>query len=372
MDRVGENITVGGIQNYLVRLAQALENSEKKVYIYQTADLNFNTKYKGVKIKGVKTDSNKSTRKQIKVLYKVLSPKLHQNDIVIFGTDKIAFKNGHKKTLAIQHGISFDYIDKDSLWNLRFFRSNLFSTLYKVLQCGRAIWEFKRCENVVCVDYNFLNWIRTVIPRKHSQNVFVVPNFASTSIKENIVHRNDKIIKVLFARRFEYKRGVPILIPLIKKVLSNYNNVKFTISGEGKMEQILRQELNDFPEVEFTKFRIGESEEINLNHHITLIPTYGSEGTSFSLLEGMAAGAIPIASNVGGMTNILINGFNGYLVNPNVESFYEAITQVIERSDLRKSISVKAKETIDFGFSKTRWESNWINVIQSIENLSKN
>lgn len=110
---------------------------------------------------------------------------------------------------------------------------------------------------------------------------------------------------------------------------------------------------------------MGEGDEFNLNHHITLIPTYGSEGTSFSLLEGMACGAIPVASNVGGMTNIVVDGFNGFLVEPTSNEYFKVIENIIlmEKNQLR-ILSENARATLEKGFSKEIWETEWLNYIE--------
>ncbi|WP_420491566.1 glycosyltransferase [Neobacillus drentensis] len=51
----------------------------------------------------------------------------------------------------------------------------------------------------------------------------------------------------------------------------------------------------------------------------------GSEGTSLSLLEAMAAKCAEIATNVGGMTNIILDNYNGLIINPDESELYLAL-----------------------------------------------
>ncbi|MFS4429277.1 glycosyltransferase family 4 protein [Chryseobacterium sp. S90] len=369
MDRLGKQITVGGIQNYLIGLGTALKNAGYEVVIYQGADENFVSKYKGINIIGKKNNPKESLKKQTKDVFSQVKDNISVNDIIVFGTDKIAFKlKGYSKTISIQHGISFDYISYNAFPT--FFKKNIVGIFYKLLQCYKNAKDFLICKNVVCVDYNFTNWIRTILPRNYSENTVVIPNYATTSQEISINQISGDKIKILFARRFEMMRGVHILIDIVKSITAKYDNVEFTICGEGPLKNELIKEIGSFSNVTITKYGIGESERFNLQHHITLVPTYGSEGTSFSLLEGMAAGAVPIVSNVGGMTNIILDDYNGYIMNPDSKDFIEKISFLIENPDILKRISEKAKETVEYSFNEQKWEISWINFINKVHNAN--
>ncbi|WP_343643724.1 glycosyltransferase family 4 protein [Chryseobacterium sp.] len=369
MDRLGKQITVGGIQNYLIGLGTALKNAGYEVVIYQGADENFVSEYKGITIIGKKNNLKESLKKQTKDVFNQVNDKISVDDIIVFGTDKIAFKlKGYSKTISIQHGISFDYISYNAFPG--FFKKNIVGIFYKLLQCYKNAKDFLICKNVVCVDYNFTNWIRTILPRNYSENTVVIPNYATTSKEISINQISGDKIKILFARRFEMMRGVHILIDIVKNITAKYDNVEFTICGEGPLKNELIKEIGSFANVNITKYGIGESEQFNLQHHITLVPTYGSEGTSFSLLEGMAAGAVPIVSNVGGMTNIILDDYNGYIMNPDSKAFIEKISFLIENPDTLKRISEKAKETVEYSFNEQKWRINWINFINKVHNAN--
>lgn len=369
MDRKGEHITVGGIQNYLISLATALKENGDDVKIYQGADKNFISNYNGIEIIGKVNKLKKSLKFQIKEVFKQVEDGIAADDIIIFGTDKVAFKlKKYSKTISIQHGISFDYIAYDAFPG--FFKKNIIGIFYKWLQCYKNAKDFLICRNVVCVDYNFTNWIRTILPRNYSENTIVIPNYAVSSEKTNINQISHDKIRVLFARRFEMMRGVYILIDIVKAISSKYDNIEFTICGDGHLKNKLEQELGKYTNVNITKYGIGEGEKFNLEHHITLVPTYGSEGTSFSLLEGMAAGAVPLVSNVGGMTNIILDGYNGYIMNPDSKSFIDKICFLIENPDKLKQISSTAKHTVESSFNERKWKQEWISFINKVYNAN--
>ena len=49
---------------------------------------------------------------------------------------------------------------------------------------------------------------------------------------------------------------------------------------------------------------------------IVLIPTKAAEGTSLSCLEAMASGRAVIAGCVGGLSDLIVDGYNGLLLRP--------------------------------------------------------
>jgi glycosyltransferase involved in cell wall biosynthesis len=368
-DREGKAVLIGGIQNYLIGLSKALQLKCYDVIIYQPADKDFSIERDSYTVVGITTSKKQTPAKQIEKVYKKVRDKISKDEILIWGTDKISLKTNHTRSLSIQHGISFDYIPYFDLKLQNIWKTKYFGILYKIAQASKAIKEHRSVKNVVLVDYNYQNWIRTVLPRNLIGNTYVIPNYAEVVKDENIALKNTSIIKILFARRFEEMRGVSIMIEVVKQIQKLFDHVHFTICGEGSMKKNIVEELKDYKNVHVTSFNVGDSQQINLEHHISIIPTYGSEGTSFSLLEGMAAGAVPVASNVGGMTNIIINDFNGYLVNPTANDFINVLSDLINNPEKLKRISMNAKSTVEEGFSYDIWSKRWHQVINEIEKL---
>ena len=99
---------------------------------------------------------------------------------------------------------------------------------------------------------------------------------------------------------------------------------------------------------------------------ISIVPTIGSEGTSLSLLEAMASKTAVVCTNVGGMSNIIIDNFNGFIINPNVEELFLKVSKLIEDKELRDRLSNNAYLTVSEGFSFELWKQKWIEVILKV------
>ena len=105
---------------------------------------------------------------------------------------------------------------------------------------------------------------------------------------------------------------------------------------------------------------------VHLAHDIVVVPSLGSEGTSLSVAEGMGAGCAVVATNVGGITNMIIDGYNGLLVMPTAAALTTALERVIADPELRQALGSKAYETAVRSFSLEVWEAKWRQVLEEV------
>lgn len=98
--------------------------------------------------------------------------------------------------------------------------------------------------------------------------------------------------------------------------------------------------------------------EVYKEADIVLIPTLYSEGTSLSCLEACATGNAVIATRVGGLCDIIINDFNGYLISPNREALLHAVRTLLDQPELRQRFSTNAMAVAE-AFNKRQWKQRW-------------
>lgn len=77
-----------------------------------------------------------------------------------------------------------------------------------------------------------------------------------------------------------------------------------------------------------------------------------SEGISNSVLEYMAAGLVPIVTDIGGSSEIIDNGKNGFLIkHGGVNEIIDRIKIIKENPSVQKNLSYSAKQTIKSKFN---------------------
>ena len=78
----------------------------------------------------------------------------------------------------------------------------------------------------------------------------------------------------------------------------------------------------------------------------------------------MSSHCAVIGSDVGGITNIIIDGFNGIMI-PAGDSIrlYEAMRFLIDNPEKRKQIAQKGYDSIAHSFSLDVWRSKWGRIV---------
>lgn len=354
-----QRLLSGGLQTYISNLLPILSEFGYKCYIYQFDE---NRESKKIELDNccIQTvpESEKRGKRNTKIVLDYIANVLDkERDLLIFADHILTDENNAGHSLSIQHGIHWDIPKRSSRKDWRMFLSKArFSYLeHKHMKC---------VNKVVCVDYNFLNWYRTQVdvPEK---NITVIPNF--TQISTVNVKPKD-VLNIIFARRFVPHRGTHIFGEAIDRILDKYDFVNVTVAGEGPDEEYLHSVLDKWGErVFFTRYNSEESLEIHADKHIALVPTVGSEGTSLSLLEAMSAQCAVICTDVGGMTNIIINGYNGKMITAgNVDELYSAIQELIDNPKEMEKMAMAGYETVKTAFSYERWKTQWCEVIKNI------
>lgn len=349
-----KNIVLGGAENYLRYLSNILIEKDYSVVIYQYAKKEFSIELDRVSIVGV--DSAKTPKNIISYIDQ--HEHNYDKDLLIFGTDFLICKNPFKHSIAIQHGVAWDITLQNKVKDI----VNYIWVLKSTLRTIRKYNRYKNCSHMICVDYNFLNWYRTQVAHI-DMKCYCVPNF--TQLRDYKQRDTDRI-SIIFARRFVEYRGTKLFTNSIVNILNKYRNIDITIAGTGPDEEWMRNKLKEYSNVSFITFGAKDSLDIHSCHDIAVVPTIGSEGTSLSLLEAMASGCAVIATNVGGMTNIVLDGYNGLLVSPDENDITAALTKLIENSEERANLSAKALETVTVSFSYEKWRSNWYSVIDKV------
>ena len=360
-DFKNDRVVSGGVQTYISNLIPLLRinNYECTVYQFSEEPMQIDFEIDGTHIISV-PNSEKNGICMQKIMMAYVCKKIDKNDdLLIFADHILTCENDIKHAISIQHGIHWDVKKDISRNNIKMFFS----------KARFAYSEHKKMQyvnRVICVDHNFLNWYRAQVDIPNG-NFSVIPNFTK------IAPRFKKIegrINIIFARRFVKHRGTRVFVEAIAQILEEFEYVYVTIAGRGPDEAYLHEKLNMWPErVSFIQYTADQSLSIHKDKHIAVVPTIGSEGTSLSLLEAMSAQCAVVCTDVGGMTNIVLDDYNGKMVeagNPN--QLFVAIKELIEDNDHRIFLAERGFDTVKNAFSYEKWAQKWMKVLRDIQN----
>jgi glycosyltransferase involved in cell wall biosynthesis len=99
--------------------------------------------------------------------------------------------------------------------------------------------------------------------------------------------------------------------------------------------------MNDV--IRFLGFRKDVPQILNISHSLVLPSLY--EGMPLCVLEAMASAKPVIATKVGGVSELIVDGDNGFVVPPkDIKALASAIERLMTLSDRGEKLGAKGKE----------------------------
>jgi len=169
-----------------------------------------------------------------------------------------------------------------------------------------------------CKAFHVLNKkSRMILESWHLSNVYYIPNGVDTSKFKFTDSGKGEKFKVLYIGSLTYTKGVDILCTLIEK-LSNSDigkNLFFTIVGSGPFEDLVVSLSETDSNIQYISSVPHRSlPKIYSSHDLLLMPSR-KEGMPLVALEAQSCGLPIIASDISGLSDIVINGKTGSLLH---------------------------------------------------------
>ncbi len=129
---------------------------------------------------------------------------------------------------------------------------------------------------------------------------------------------------ILFVGRLAEKKGVQYLLPAFKQLLENKPDATLTIAGDGPWLSRLKSQASELSltdtQVRFAGYVTGKKRQRLVDSHaVYVVPSIitddgDAEGLPVSLMEGLAAGKLCVATNESGADDIIADTKDGFLV----------------------------------------------------------
>jgi glycosyltransferase involved in cell wall biosynthesis len=175
--------------------------------------------------------------------------------------------------------------------------------------------------------------------------------------------RSDEMIMV-FVGRISAEKGCDILLKSCDILAKRGKHFKLYLIGDGSIEYFsnMANKLGVDNRVFFCGYQ-RVFDDIFSRSDVFILPSIG-EGLPISILEAMAYGLPVIATNVGGIPEVIEDGENGFLVPPGDEvSLANAIGKMMEKgSDGRYVMGLKSKEKIEKSFSSRKMVNSYLDI----------
>jgi glycosyltransferase involved in cell wall biosynthesis len=349
----GKTIYKGGAERYIFDLCKKFQSRGFFVRILQNANKKFYKEFKGIPVIGIPG----SKILDFSVLSKAFANACKDADLIIASPMELACNIKNKRIISINHGIHWDSVHNEYSSSLNRNYNEVFNSLVNN-------------NKIVAVDTNFINWVRTY-DRFLAEKILYIPNYYNELFfKPFSKNFKQKKLKILYPRRLYEPRGIYLVMRAFDYLFNKFHNIELHLIGQ--IDKACEKEVSAFYNLHQKNVFLAEYDMDKMylayqNSHIVLIPTLASEGTSLSCIEAMASNNGVIATNVGGLPNLIINNFNGLLINPTVNDLIISISHLINDRSFLKNLASNAIKTSKT-FEKRSWELKWISLVDDIKN----
>ena len=239
------------------------------------------------------------------------------------------------------HGVEWDVPSLESIpkeymhWLTRL---KLARRIFKYSRIALQKYALVSGARILSVDSSLRRFAQQFVPSA-LERITVLPNFVDTSVfsrsgpRAPIPEALQGRRLVFFSRNFSLARGVPLLAEALQLMLKAGENVHLLVAGRSAS---LNPAISAFS---IEARRRGLEERCSLlgslnppelatwyrSADVVILPSLFSEGTSLSCLEAMASETPVVATDVGGLQDLVIDNFTGRVCRPTAVSLAEAV-----------------------------------------------
>ncbi|MCA1706605.1 MAG: glycosyltransferase family 4 protein [Actinobacteria bacterium] len=205
-----------------------------------------------------------------------------------------------------------------------------------------------RADAVVALGDRWAERLRAIAPEAR---VTVVPNAVRPCevIRERA---GDEAVHVVFLGKIGDGKGAFMLLEAWSRIMSDSQpsgTARLTLAGDGEVERarrtVARLGLETSAQVPGW-LTPAQAHALIGSAHVLVLPSR-NEGQPMAVLEAMASGVCVVASNVGGIPDLIESGTTGLLVPPGeVEALVAALQHVITDHEARARLGRAAHERV--------------------------
>ncbi|MDE6091303.1 MAG: glycosyltransferase family 4 protein [Duncaniella sp.] len=167
----------------------------------------------------------------------------------------------------------------------------------------------------------------------------VFNGFSIKDVSPKIEYSFKDKIRIINVGRYTSVKNQLSLIEAVNKLHKENSEIELNIYGDGPLKAELNQKIKELKAENYIHEN-GLTDKVTeklRESDIFILPSV-YEGMPMTIIEAMSLGLPIIASNVGGIPDMIEDGRNGLLCNTNVESIYSSLKLLIENEQLRETL----------------------------------
>ena len=228
---------------------------------------------------------------------------------------------------------------------------------------------YNRYSKIICSSKQVQNSLIKWIP-KNKEKTEVIHNGTPIHSK-SYSHQLIKKYDILFVGRLVHQKGIRFLLEAISILQNKYKKyIKAAVVGGGPLEKELKkmcEELKINDSVEFLGIR-RDIDQLMKSSKLFVLPSCW-EGFGIVLIEAMKNRLPIVATNIGGIPEIITDGNEGILIpKANSEILANSINRLLENSELRNQFIQNAYKKVQNHYSIEKYAHSLLNLYFNILN----
>ncbi|MCD6377529.1 MAG: glycosyltransferase [Planctomycetes bacterium] len=220
----------------------------------------------------------------------------------------------------------------------------------------------KWCERIICVSKAVRDHhaSRTHLPSNMYQviyngidtNQYRPDSQSRERFRERLQIEKDELL-ISFVGRLDYQKNPQMFLKAVEIVRKRHGNIKVAIAGDGPEARAVERFLREGNNAQWATW-LGFTDEVPalLNASDIFVLPSRWEGFGLSAAEAMATGLPVIATRVPGLTELILDGKTGLLIeSEDVEALILAIEKLIGDEAMRVSLGSAARQWVQEKFS---------------------
>lgn len=228
---------------------------------------------------------------------------------------------------------------------------------------------------LIAVDGRIAEWLRRDYG---TRNVGVIPNGVDTvryrpgldgAEFRRAMGIPGEAPLILAAKHFVPKNGMDVIVRAMPRVCSEVPEARLLLAGHGELEPLIKRLVDDlslrkrvYMPGQLPHERMPEALAACDLCVVPSVPVAGvEEATSVLALEAMASGKPVVASNLGGLREIIAHGDTGVLVSPgDPEALGASVAELLHDDKRRRDLGERARSYVVAHHS-------WASIAQKVE-----
>ncbi len=342
------HLNIGGISSYALTLAAGIKKRGHNVYIASSGgQLLFRFIREGIVYIPIPIKTKSEASYKILISKFKLSKYIKEKNIdIIHANTRVT----QVLSFIIQRTLGIPYVSTcHGFFKKRLFRRILPCWGNKVIAISESVKEhltgdFKVKEEDIRVIHNGIDvekfGVRSLEPRD--------------DIKRKLGLNEGPVIGII--ARLSEEKGHNYLIKAMQEVIARIPHAQLLIVGEGRTKGELvnlTKEMGLEKSVFFLP-SVMDTQEVLSAMDLFVLPSL-KEGLGLALMEAMACGLAVIGSDVGGITSLIQDRYNGLLARPaDSRELSSAILKLLQNLDQAKSLGNNARIFISQNFSQEK------------------